>query len=124
MEGFIIRVTAYHHDPVVVNGIPTRASYSRETPVPGEDIINHPSGDALKDLAYLGTDGSTQTLLELIENFEFVNKCKVNFNDDLHESGFHIVLFDVFEPSWRFRTTAQNIIDDLTKLIIDWITKA
>ena len=111
MEGFVIEVRAYHGDPVVVNGLPTRSCCSIERPVPPEHVSYVP--DELEPKEF--------PLLQVIEAFEAKHKCKVNFGDPTLKEGLPTFEFDVFEPSWRNEHQAKAVVDELTWQLCDWV---
>lgn len=121
MDGFIIRVSAYHGEPVTVGGIPTRAGYSHDTPVTKERIVNDPVNEVVRDK---GNDSqqSDYDLLALVDDFEDEYGCKVTGFDDpptMHD-GATVFEFDVFEPAWPTMEEAKDVVDDLTERVIDW----
>lgn len=121
MNGLIIRVCAYHGDPIDVGGIPTRAGYCHDEPIPGDLVVNAPEGDRVKDLN-IGGATSDYGLLSLVEDFEDEHSCKVNFDDPpVTEEGITVFEFDVFEPSCQDEDEAQEIIDELTERLVDWV---
>lgn len=119
MNGCIVRVKAYHGRPVVVDGIPTRSSYTSDNPIPGDQIVNDPTD--LRFVINNPANSPTYTLVELVDAFEDANHCKVNLHENGFEDGTHVVLLDVFEPSWDNEDDAFNVIDELTDIVISWV---
>lgn len=121
MDGFIIRVSAYHGEPVSVGGLPTRAGYSHDTPVTKDRVVNDPINEVVRDV---GNDNqqSDYDLLALVEDFEDEYGCKViGFDSPLTmQDGVPVLEFDVFEPSWSNEEEAKDVIVDLTERVIDW----
>ena len=121
MDGFIIRVTAYYGEPVLVGNLYTRAGASTDKPVPKAEIVNDPSNETVVDLAQ---DGDAYYSLDyLIGDFEEEYGCKVNFGDEIDslKDGTKVYEFDVFEPSWPEQEEAQDIVDDLHERLGDWV---
>jgi hypothetical protein len=105
MDSFIVRVTAYHGDPVLVGNIPTRAGISFDAWV--KDPVREP------------IDMDVNILLGI---FERSHQCKVNFGDEIDtvKEGTKVYEFDVFEPSCATSTQAQQVISDLSTVMVDW----
>jgi hypothetical protein len=129
MEGFIIRVTAYHGEPRLLGTLPTRAGISRDTPVTNAEIVNDfDKQGSIVDLNYASTNlekpggSSDYNVDQLIDDFEDEYGCKVNFGDEIDslKDGTRVHEFDVFEPSWPDQEEAQDVIDDLTRRLKDW----
>ncbi len=127
-DGIIIRITAYHGEPKLIGKLPTRSGVSTDTVVASSEIVNDLDGidSCVRDLALASNDvnespgGTTEyTLDQLIDDFEDEFGCKVNFGDQNTDDGVHE--FDVFEPSWKDQTEAQDVIDSLTERLTDWV---
>jgi hypothetical protein len=121
MEDFVIRVTAYHGDPKILAGIPTRSGVSQNTPVPLDNIINDIDNDVVLDLNNQSRE-SDYTLDALIEDFQDEYGCKVNYeNGGTEKDGTRTYEFDVFEPSWPEKAEAEDVLEDLRVRLVDWI---
>lgn len=128
MNGFILRVTAHHGEPQLVNGLHVRAGMSVDTPVAAADVVNDPNGTVVIDLDATWPsphrNNSTYGLDKLIDDFEDEYGCKVAFGEEINpepKDGNIVHEFDVFEPSWPESTEAEDVIDDLTERLVDWI---
>jgi len=117
MNGCIVRVKPYYGSPVVVDGIPTRSSFTSDNPIPGDQVINDPT-----DLRFT-LRGLSQTqqisLVDLVDAFETLHECK-NLHENGFEDGTSVVLLDVFEPSWD-NDDVFNVIDELTTRVVNWV---
>jgi hypothetical protein len=130
MQGFIIRVTAYHGEPKLIGNLPTRAGISQDTPLaPGEIVNDFDRQGSIVDLNYASHDvtaapggKSDYTVDNLIDDFQEEYGCKVNFGEEIDslKDGTRVHEFDVFEPSWPEAEEAQDVIDDLTERLRDW----
>jgi hypothetical protein len=117
---FIFRVTAYHGEPIFINGCPTRAGLSTDTPISAGRVVNDPYGIPWRD----NNNGSRETdygIDALVHDFETEYDCKVNIPDTAHAPGEPRVFeFDVFEPTWLDDGEAKDVIDDLATRLVDW----
>ena len=121
MEGFLIRVKAYHGAPKVIGGVPTRSSVLQDTPVLLDDIVNEVDNEVVLDLNNQSHE-STYDLDTLIEDFQDEYGCKVNYeNGELEGGKTRIYEFDVFEPSWPEKAAADDVINDLRDRLVDWV---
>lgn len=112
MQGFVIRTCAYYGDPVVVNGLPTRSSWSRDIPVTGDEAVNRPFEKEPDDFP----------LLRLVEDFEASYGCKIAYDHDPRmDDGVPVFLFDVFEPSCSNSEGAKALVEDLAWTVRDWV---
>ena len=127
MDAFILRVTAYHGQPVTVGTVPTRATHSLDTPIASTRVVNDPNNAVVKDLNYASPDvlnrpggPSDYTLDKLISDFEDEYGCMVG--EDEHLDGTAPVFeFDVFDPSWDTGEEAKDVVEDLTERLVDWV---
>jgi len=121
MNGFIMRVCAYHGEPVTVGGLPVRAGYNHDEPVTKEKTTNDPINESIRDLSNGGKE-SSYGILQLVEDFEDEYGCKVNFDDPpTAKEGNMVFEFDIFEPTWPTVQEAKDVIDDLTRRLVDWV---
>ncbi len=121
MEGFVIRVTAYHGEPKFLGNIPTRSGVSHDTPVPNADIVNDIDNEVVLDLKHSSRE-SDYTLDALIEDFQDEYGCKVNYeNGGTPEDGTRVYEFDMFEPNWPEKQEAEDVVEDLASRLVDWV---
>lgn len=126
LEGFIVRVTAYHGEPVLVGKLHHRPGISNDTPVIGSTIVN--DFDRQETVIDLNAaerklvQNPEYTVSDLIADFENEYECKVSFGDEVDSTkdGTKVHEFDVFEPSWPTQEEAQAVIEDLTARLVDW----
>lgn len=122
MQGLIFRVTAYHGEPVVIDGVYTRTGMSVDTPVSNELVINDPDNDVIKDLGNGGKE-SDHTIDHLVDDFEDEYGCMVNIPSYDPVAGEpRIFEFDIFEPSWPDADEARDVIKNLTERLTEWAT--
>lgn len=57
---------------------------------------------------------------EIVEGFEEDYGCKVSWDSQTHD-GLPVYEFNVFEPSWPEQDEAQDVANDLSTRISDWI---
>lgn len=119
MEGFILRVTAYHGEPKKLGNVYARSGVSHDVAVESTSIVNDLEGDVVMDLKVnLEADYSIDAL---IEDFQDEYGCKVSYSDPTLQDGVKVMEFDVFEPSWPERIEAEDVIEDLTRRLVDWV---
>lgn len=123
MNSFILRVTAHHGEPQLVGKIHVRAGITVDTPFTPAEIVNDPHGTSVVDIAdQEGKSGSSYGIDQLINDFEDEYGCKVAYGEEIDPTGSADVReFDVFEPSWPEDTEAEDVVEDLTQRITDWI---
>lgn len=98
MSASLAKVTVRtYHGPVVTSqsknyGI--RASITHMLPIVGRKL-NDPDVD------------------EVVESFQKLRSCKVNYCNDDHE-----LSLDVFEPSWPDEQTAEHVLKELLSMIV------
>jgi hypothetical protein len=122
MEGFIVRVTVHHGEPVLVGKLYHRSGTSNDKLVAESTIVNDfDRQEAIVDLRG-GGKSSEHTVTDLISEFENEYDCKVSFGDemDTEQDGVKVHEFDVFEPSWSSQEEAQSVMEDLTQRLVDW----
>ena len=128
MQGFLIRVTAHHGDPQPVGRLPVRAGVSRDVPINNGCVVNWLDGNPtlkgdvqIVDLNH-GSKRSDYDVDQLLGDFEDEYGCKVNYEEpDPSLTEVIIWEFDVFEPNWADQGEAQDVIDDLTERLKDWV---
>lgn len=122
MDGFIIRVTAYHGEPVLLAGVHTRAGTSHDILVSGSDVVNDLTGDSTIDASGMGESGSRRTLDDVVNDFECAYDCKVNFGDEIDSmrDGTKVYEFDIFEPSYHVQSAAEEVMADLEERLTDF----
>jgi hypothetical protein len=111
MHSFIIRVTAYFHQPKVIKGLFFRSSTSRNHAL--VDVHNE------LDIKPVGVMPGEKDIDDVINNFQDDFRCKVSIGDD-NVDGVRIFLFDVFEPSWPTQQDADDVVDILSRRLISW----
>ena len=127
MNCFILRVTAHHGEPKLVGKLHVRAGISVDTPVASADVINDPSSLDVKDLnAELRheNDREPYNIDDLIGDFQDEYGCKISHGEEIDppaKDGHVVREFDIFEPSWTESEEAEDIIEDLTRRLVDWI---
>jgi len=122
MNGFIVKVTAYHGKPVTIGEFLVRASVSKDTPLVDSDVVNDfERRDAIVDLTR-GVNNSVYDVDNLIEEFETKWKCSVNYNTDIKitNDGINVHEFDIFAPSWSEAQSAQSVVHELSNRLCDW----
>ena len=125
MNGFVIRVNAYHGIPVVMNeaGVHARPSLSIDIPITFEKIINDITTTSIRDVENTGAGyESGYTLDVLIDDFEIEYACKVSADvEGKEDDGLRVFEFDVFEPVWGDDDEAKDVIDHLAERLKDWV---
>jgi len=102
-KGLTIEVTTYVGQPHEVDGVWTRDSASTRIEVPHDKVTDDPYGPG----------DATDSVLR---SFQDENSCKVAY---LEDSTSHDRKFDVFEPSWGDRPTAQLMADMLARRLVE-----
>lgn len=121
MEGFVIRVAAYHGDPQKVGNVYTRSGISNETPLDNNLIVNELDKQVIIDLSNPG-QSSDYTLDALIEDFQDEYGCKVSYAaEDTDDPSINTIKFDIFEPSWPEKEEAEDVVSDFTRRLVDWV---
>lgn len=120
MEGFVIRVTAYHGEPQQLCTVYVRSGISHDTPVANDSIVNDPGNEIIVDLNY-PTKTSDYTLDALLADFQDEYGCKVNYEEPVNKDGLKTFEFDVFEPSWPEKEETEDVIEDLSRRLVDWV---
>lgn len=102
-KGLTIEVTTYVGPPLEVDGVWTRDSASTRIEVPHDKVTDDPygPGDA--------TDG-------VLRSFQEEHACKVAY---LEDGSSRDRKFDVFEPTWDDRATAQLVADTLARRLVE-----
>lgn len=122
MEGFVIRVTAYHGDPKPIGKVYARSGISHDTVVPLEDVINDPNNDVILDRS-CASQTSDYDIDALIADFQDEYGCKVSYPEvEARGEGLQVFEYDIFEPSWPDQEEAEDVIDDLTRRLVDWVS--
>lgn len=123
MESFIVRVAAHYGEPKLLGTVPHCSGIVLDTPV--DDVVN-----SLKDFESMSEvvdhdccgGLSDYTLDRLVEDFQDEYGCKVNIEVEPHVSKSGLVYeFDVFEPNWPEKQEAEDVINDLTRRIVDFV---
>lgn len=121
MEGFIIRITAYHGDPKPIGKVYARSGVSHDTIVPVDDVVNDPNNDVVLNKNYLSAT-SDYDIDALIADFQEEYGCKVSYAEPLPRGeGMQVFEYDIFEPSWPEQQEAEDVIDDLTRRLVNWV---
>jgi len=100
-----------------------RAGVSHDTPIPEGEVVN----DIDDDLAVVkdknGPGGVSDYLIDsLIDDFQDEYGCKVSYQTPgIVKDSFLVFEFDVFEPSWPEQQEAEDVIDELTRRLVDWV---
>ena len=109
MNGFIVRVTAYFGIPVQLEKFYTRSAVFRDTVVAGD--IDLDTADVVDDF------------VDICTAVEEEYGCKVNLagtETRLLKDGLRVVEFDAFEPSWPEQQEAQDVVDDVSRRLVEW----
>ena len=128
MNGFILRVTAHHGEPKLVGKLHVRACISVDTSIAPADAINDPTSLVVKDLEAEWPsperNNSTYNIDKLIDDFEDEYGCKIAYGEEINpppKDGTVVHEFDVFEPSWPENAEAEDVVEDLTSRLVDWV---
>jgi hypothetical protein len=127
MNGFILRITAHHGEPKLVGNLHVRAGISVDTPVASADVINDVTSLEVKDLnAELRheNDREPYNVDDLIADFQDEYGCKIAYGEEIDpqaKDGNVVHEFDIFEPSWPEPAEAEDVIEDLTRRLVDWV---
>lgn len=125
MESFIVRVAAHYGEPKVLGTVPCCSGIVLDTPIESKDVVNalkdfESQADVYDNAACGGR--SDYTLDRLVADFQDEYGCKVNIEVEPHVTKSGLVYeFDIFEPNWPEKDEAEDVINDLTRRIVDFV---
>ena len=108
MDGFIIRVRAYHGEAALIGKFHTRSNIKYDRLIARELNTFEPFENT--------------NVQDVIDAFEFQFRCKIFFAVD-EDDGLPVYDFDIFEPSFNSLGDAVKVADELARRLIECVDK-